>query len=229
MDSQRKINQHGQRNFDKQYFGAYYKKYTHIELIKVYRWQKGWFRLMKQIYPLEDGRGKKALEIGCGLGGFSRMLSESGYDVDASDISSFIIEKAKKLQKNIKFTTENIEKKSEIRDKYNLIVALEVLEHLNKPEAAMLNLINRLKNRGVLIFSSPYPTKRTLSNPSHINVRSPQEWVKLGKKLGFKEMKFQYVSFLPFLYRYHSFFSRAIPVKSDLPIIVNTCFFFFEK
>ena len=46
--------------------------------------------------------GKKTLEIGCGIGSFSKILSERGFQATASDISAYIIERAKKLMKEIR-------------------------------------------------------------------------------------------------------------------------------
>ncbi len=224
-----KISLHGNENFDKRYFGAYYKKYSQDELTKAYRWFKGWIRLIDQFYPIKNGEGKIVLEVGCGIGAFSKILKERGFIVSSSDISGFIINKAKKLQKGIDFKVENIEKTQVRKGEYDLIFAFEVLEHLKNPKKSMKNLKNRLKEDGVLIFSSPSPTKRTLADPTHINVKTPEEWVKIGKEMGFEKTKFQYVSFLPFLYRYSSFLSRAFPIKTNLPIIVNTCFFIFEN
>ncbi len=220
---------HGQKNFDRKYFGAYYKKYTFLELDKAYKWFQGWFRLINKIYPINKGRGKKVLEVGCGFGAFSKILREKQYNVFASDISSFIINHAKRLQKDINFTTEDVVKTQGKKNDYDLIFAFEVLEHLNSPKKALKNLYLRLKKGGMLIFSSPYPTKRTLADPTHINVHNPEEWTEWGKEIGFNKIRYQYVSFLPFLYRYHAFFSRAFSIKTNLPIVVNTCFFLFEK
>jgi len=224
-----KTSLHGNENFDKKYFGAYYKKYSQYELNKAYHWFKGWVRLINQIYPLKTGYNKKVLEVGCGIGAFSKILKERGFTVSSSDISRFIISKAKKLQKGIDFKVENIEKTQGKRREYDLIFAFEVLEHLKDPKKSMKNLKRRLKEDGTLIFSSPYPTKRTLADPTHISVKTPEEWVKIGKKIGFKRTRFQYVSFLPLFYQYNSFLSRAFPIKTNLPIIVNTCFFVFEN
>lgn len=224
-----KIYLYGDEDFDKKYFGIYYKKYNQEELAIAYRWFKGWIRLMNQLYPIRRYYGKKVLVVGCGIGAFPKVVKEMGFDVQASDISKFIISKAKRLQNNIDFKVEDIQKNSSKQNNYDLIFVIKTLERLKNPEKALKNLKGRLKVDGALVLSSPYPTKRTLSDPTHINVKTPEEWLKLAKKIGFKKIKFQYVSFLPFLYRYHSFFSKAFPIKTDLPIIVNTCFFFFEN
>lgn len=224
-----KVNRHGDRNFDEKYFAPYYKSYTKTELLKAYRWFKGWIKFIGRYVSLEDIQGKRVLEVGCGIGAFAKILNEKGYRVKASDISAFIIDKAQKLQPGIEFVSEDVEKTIGKKEEFDIIFALEVFEHLNNPEMALKNLRGRLKIDGLLIFSSPYPTRRTLEDPTHISVRSPDEWMQLGKESGFKKMRFQYVSFLPFFYRYHSIFSWAFSVKTNLPIIVNTCFFYFEK
>lgn len=220
---------YGDEGFDKKYFGIYYKKYNQNELTIASRWFQGWVRLMDQLYPIRKFLGKRVLVVGSGIGAFPKVIKEMGFNVQASDISKFIISKAKKLQNDIDFKIEDFQKTHIKQNKYGLIFAIKILERLKNPKKALRNLKSRLKKNGVLIFSSPYPTKRTLADPTHINVKTPEEWMKLGKEVGFKEMKFQYVSFLPFLYRYHPFFSRAFPIKTDLPFIVNTCFFFFEN
>lgn len=224
-----KITLYGDEIFDRKYFGAYYKKYNKKEFTKAYRWFKGWIRLIDQLYPIKKFRGKKVLVVGSGIGAFPKAVKEMGFDVQASDISKFIINKARRLQKDIDFKVENMKRTPGKQNAFNLIFVIKTLERLKDPKKALKSLKSRLKKDGVLIFSSPYPTKRTLADPTHINIKPPDEWIKMGKELGFKKMKFNYVSFLPFIYRYHSFLSRAFPIKTDLPIIVNTCFFFFEN
>ncbi|MDO8638257.1 MAG: methyltransferase domain-containing protein [Candidatus Daviesbacteria bacterium] len=224
-----KISLYGNENFDKKYFGIYYKNYDQDELTIAYRWFKGWIRLMDQLYPIRKFLGKKVLVVGCGIGAFPKAVKEMGFDVQASDISKFIISKARKLQNDIDFRVEDIQRTTGKEEEYDLIFVIKTLERLKDPKQALKILKSRLKKEGVLVLSSPYPTKSTLADPSHINVKTPKEWVKLGKQVGFKKMKFQYVSFLPFLYRFHPFFSRAFPIKTDLPIVVNTCFFLFEN
>lgn len=229
MQKKLKVSRHGDRNFDERYFAPYYKRYTEKELLKACRWFKGWIKFIESFLPLRNDKEKRVLEVGCGIGAFAKILNEREYEIVASDISSFIIDKAKKLQPGINFIIEDVERSAGKKEEFDLIFALEVFEHLNNPLKALKNLKRRLKKDGVLFFSSPYPTKRTLADPTHINVYTPEEWLELGKKLGFKEMKYQYVSFLPFLYRYSSFFSCVFPIKTNLPIIVNTCFFYFKK
>ena len=223
-----KVMQHGKEEFDKKYFGIFFKNYNQSELMFYYRWFKGWIDLLDQFLPLKKGEDKKVLEIGCAIGAFAKLLNERGFDVEAVDISEYIIKKAKKLQKEIKFKVLDIEKETP-KQKYNYIFAFEVLEHLEKPKKALMNMKNCLREGGILVFSTPLPTKQTLSDPMHINVHPPKYWINLANILGYKEYYFKHASFIPFLYRFSANFSKGFPFRINLPIINNTCFYFFKK
>jgi SAM-dependent methyltransferase len=220
---------YGTDNFDKKYYAGYYKKYDQKELETAYRWFKGWIRIINWLYPLKKFKDKRVLVIGSGIGAFPKVIKEAGFDIDATDISAFITSKAKILQNDINFRIEKFSKSSTKNDFYDLIFVIKTFERLENPTKEFQNIKNRLKKDGTLIFFSPYPTKANLIDPTHINVKKPEEWVKIGRQLGFKKTRFRYISFLPLLYRYHTFFSMAFPIKTDLPFIVCTCLFFFEN
>lgn len=220
---------HGASEFDKNYFGIFFKKYDLSELEFYYRWFKGWINLLDRFLPLKKGSGKKVLELGCAIGAFSKLLREREFNVTAIDISQFIIEKAKKLQSGIKFKVLDIEKKIKLNEKYDYIFAFEVLEHLENPRKALSNIKVLLNKNGVLIFSTPLPSKQTLADPMHINVHSPRFWLSLGKKLGFKKVSFEQVAFIPYFYRFSSLFSIGFSTKLNLPFVNNTCFYLFRS
>lgn len=221
--------EHGKKDFDKNYFGIFFKKYDRSELKFYYRWFSGWINLLDNFLPLKQGNGREALEVGCAIGAFSNLLKERGFRVTATDISEYIIEKAKKLQKDVKFKILDIEKNIKVNEKYDYIFAFEVLEHLNDPYKALFNMKRLLKKSGVLIFSTPIPTKQTLADPMHINVHDSKFWLNHGKYLKFKKVYFKNASFIPFFYRYSSIFSIGFPFKINLPFVNNTCLYFFEN
>lgn len=221
--------QHGKEDFDKKYFGIFFKNYDHSELMFYYRWFKGWINLLDNFLPLKHGKGQKVLEVGCAIDAFAKLLKEKGFNVVATDISEFIIEKAKLLQKDVEFKVSNIEKGMNTKERFDFIFAFEVLEHLKKPKKALSNMKNVLKKTGVIIFSTPVPTQKTLADPMHINVHPPHYWISLGKDLGFKKIYFKHAAFVPFLYRFSSLFSIGFPAKINLPFVNNTCFYFFEN
>lgn len=224
-----KVMQHGKEKFDREYFGIFFKKYDLSELMFYCRWFKGWINLLDNYLPLKNGAGKKVLEVGCAIGAFSKLLKERGFNVVATDISEFIIEKAKKLQNNIEFKVSDIEKDIETKNKFDYIFAFEVLEHLKNPKKALFNMKRTLKKNGVIVFSTPIPNKQTLADPMHINVHSSDFWLDLGEELRFKKVYFKHIAFVPYLYRFGSIFSIGFPIKINLPFVNNTCFFFFEN
>ena len=227
-----KVMQHGKDEFDKNYFGIFFKKYDRSELSFYYRWFKGWINLLDNFLPLRKGGGKKVLEVGCAIGAFAKLLKERSFEVVATDISEFIIERGKKLQKDIVFRILDIEKESKLKEEkedYDYIFAFEVLEHLKNPEKAIYNMQELLKKDGILVFSTPLPTKQTLADPMHINVHASSFWLAIGKKLNFKKVYFKQVAFIPFLYRFSSVFSIGFQTPINLPLVNNTTFYFFEN
>lgn len=224
-----KVMQHGKREFDKNYFGIFFKNYDISELDFYYKWFHGWINLLDIFLPLRNNQNKKVLEVGCAIGSFAKHLNERGFKVTAVDISEFIINKAKKLQKNIEFKVADIEKVSIKNNEYDYVFAFEVLEHLNNPSKALENMRRSLKKGGVLVFSTPLPSKQILADPMHINIHKPEYWISLGKKLNFTEVYFKQVSFLPFFYKFNKMLSIGFPIKINLPLVNNTCFYFFKK
>ena len=108
------------------------------------------------------------------------------------------------------------------------VVAFEVLEHLKDPKNALINIKKMLTKNGTLIFSTPFPTKRSLGDPTHINVHEEKWWLKVGKMAGYKDCKMVHATFVPFFYKYSSMFSFGLPVKTNIPYINSTVFFIFK-
>ncbi len=225
----KQLMRHGQKVFDEQYYGLFFEKYSYEEMLSYYRFFLGWIRFLDKFLPLKNGEKKKVLEIGCGIGAFAKILNERGFEVDATDVSPFIIERAKKIHKGINFKLMNIEKGIKTNKKYDYIFAFEVLEHLKNPFQALVNIKKMLKDKGILIFSTPFPTKEMLADPMHINVHPPEFWLSEGEKVGYKSTEVRYVSFVPFLYKLHSFFSIALPFRIDSYYINSTGIYIFKK
>ena len=220
---------HGQASFDRNYYRRFFDKYTRSEFVKYVNWADGWIRFLDRYLDIKDGRGKTLLELGASLGYFSRVFKDRGFRVSASDISSYIVKKAGSFQKDIKFFKLDIEKDVKKNEKFDYIVAFEVLEHLKDPSRAFLNIRKLLKKDGFFIFSTPFPTKHSLADPTHINVHEPSWWLGLGKKAGFRKTKLIYATFVPFLYRISKRLSIGFPFKTDIPYVNSTCFLIFER
>lgn len=127
-----------------------------------------------------SGTGRRALEIGCGYGYASELLAERGFNVLATDISTHAIDRAREEVRvpSIEFAVWDAS--TELReDSFDFIMALEVIEHLPDPEAALRNWAGLLRPHGVLVCTTPNrygPLSRYKRDPTHINVRSQSAW-----------------------------------------------------
>jgi 2-polyprenyl-3-methyl-5-hydroxy-6-metoxy-1,4-benzoquinol methylase len=93
------------------------------------------------------------------VGTLSFYLASLGFHVTSVDISSDAIKICKKYQKfskvkNIEFICGDVEK-LKIKNKYDLIVCTEVIEHLEDDYKILRNLHSKLKNTGYLFLSTP--------------------------------------------------------------------------
>ena len=102
---------------------------------------------------------KKVLDIGCGVGTLSFYLAKKGNYVLGIDISKNAVNVCKKSAKifglrDIKF--QRMDFPNEIpRDKFDLIVCSEVLEHLEDDDLALKKIYSLLRPNGIVIISVP--------------------------------------------------------------------------
>lgn len=219
---------HGKKNFDQEYYRRFFNLYNKQEFQIYENWFRGWERFIFSRINLPT-EGKKVIEIGCSIGAFTKILKERGFEVTATDISSFILKKAKNLQKDVRFEVFDVEKDKKLGKKYDYVFAFEVVEHLNDPGKAIANIYSLLRDGGMFVFSTPFPSKQSLADPTHINVHEVSGWLQFGKKAGFIDKKHVYATFIPYLYRFSGLLSIGFPIKLDLPLLNSTSFFFFKK
>lgn len=217
------------KKFEKNYFEGYFKgavgDFTKKDLKLSRNWFWAWIKKLEKHIPLKNVNGKKALEIGCSIGGVASILTEKGLDVRATDISRLAVERASKLNKKAKFSVLDIQKRIPFKEKFDFIFAFEVVEHLEDPLEAIKNMKEVLNKQGYLVISTPYPYAWNFRDPTHINVKYPNEWVKLMKKAGFRKVAYHRFSLLPLLYRYNKHFQIIIPFAIPLPFINSPIFF----
>ncbi|HEC69857.1 MAG TPA: class I SAM-dependent methyltransferase, partial [Candidatus Omnitrophica bacterium] len=95
----------------------------------------------------------KILDIGCGDGFFMELLRDLGFkNIKGIDISVSMLEKAK--EKGL-----DVEKKDiydiDDKEKYSVVLVMDVLEHLEKPEEALKKIYNILNPQGFLYMNIP--------------------------------------------------------------------------
>lgn len=221
------------KKFEKEYFGGWYKRavgnFTKEDLRVSNNWFWSWLKKLNQYVPVEKGEGRSVLEIGCSIGSVTNLLSARGFKVWASDVSEYAVKNAKKLTPKATFLTIDVQKKIPLKKKFDIIIAFEVVEHLDDPQKAIVNMYNSLDKGGVLVFSSPYPHAWNYRDPTHINVKYPHEWVKMMKRAGLKKVAFHRFTLLPFFYRFNKRFQVVIPFAIPNSYLNNPIFFIGYK
>jgi 2-polyprenyl-6-hydroxyphenyl methylase/3-demethylubiquinone-9 3-methyltransferase len=106
--------------------------------------------------PLE---GKSALDVGCGAGLLAEPLARLGARVTAVDAAPSLIAAAELHARGqgleIDYRVAAVE---EVTGRFDLITAMEVIEHVADPEAFVRALAARLAPDGLLVLSTPNAT-----------------------------------------------------------------------
>lgn len=127
-------------------------------------WRDKDYRLIKSMFKIEDFCGS-LLDVGCGLGDGLRLLINTMTKIQnfaGCDFSQGAIKKnqSNSLMNNIFFFVHDISKS--LPDKYDNVICLQTLEHLQDPAKAMKNLTDATK--AVLVAASPYKNRRPDEN-----------------------------------------------------------------
>jgi SAM-dependent methyltransferase len=125
---------------------------------------------------LKDKKGLSVLEVGCGYGYLSYALDSEGFKVLGIDISSRAIDFAKKNFGAFFQTTQLDQLENITKEKFDVIIATEVLEHIVDPRNFIVKCKGFLKKNGCIIITTPnrdyFPaeyTWRTDLPPIHIS------------------------------------------------------------
>jgi 2-polyprenyl-6-hydroxyphenyl methylase/3-demethylubiquinone-9 3-methyltransferase len=109
--------------------------------------------------PLE---GKTALDVGCGAGLLTEPLARLGAKVMGIDASPEVIavarEHAAVMLLDIDYRVSAVEK---LGGQFDLVTAMEVIEHVADPATFVKALARRLAPGGLLIMSTPNATARS--------------------------------------------------------------------
>jgi len=171
------------------YFNKYQDNGTIINLI-----MKGYFNHLHRV--LDSITYQTVYEAGCGEGYISQHVYSHNLErqrnvrVTASDISEKVVGSAKADFPQINFKVESIYELGEDNDSYELVIASEVLEHLDKPEVALKELF-RISKRYVYISVPNEPIWRVANfmrgkyigsmgnTPGHINHWTKRQIIQL--------------------------------------------------
>jgi len=142
------------------------------------------------------GRGLKVLDAGCAMGLLVEALRARGVDAEGLDISEYAIGKVEGPARGhcrVASLTD------ELPARYDLIVCIEVLEHMPAADAqtALTNMCRHTDD--VLFSSSPFD----LAEATHVNVLPPEGWAELFAREGFlRDLDYDASYITPWAVRY---------------------------
>ncbi len=146
----------------------------------------GYFKAVKELTDLAvHSDQKQALEIGCGEGYSTRRLRDmlpSHIELQASEYVAGLLPYAAKQNPDIKIFQESVYELEAADNSLDIVYLLEVLEHLDYPDAALSEIKRALKPGGHLILGVPREplwrainfsrgkyTKSLGNTPGHLN------------------------------------------------------------
>jgi SAM-dependent methyltransferase len=121
----------------------------------------------REIAPLLPAACESVLEIGCGTGATMRWLRERrtiGYAA-AVEFSPNAAAAARQVFDDLEIGDASTAAMAFRRDRFDLILALDVLEHLTAPEKMLARLRDRLTETGTIIISLPNVAHYLVSIP----------------------------------------------------------------
>ena len=165
-------------------------------------------------YGNQQLKDSSVLDIGCGYGWLLDYFDEAKV-VCGSDISEHAIEMASKRKPNRKYKVADIQNGVVFEDKFDLILAINVIEHLTRPQDGIDSICKALKPGGIALVHLPtinnsfnkWEYKYLYeSDPTHIYRPKGKEIKRMFEKNNMKTLR---DSFLP---HYPAWLTRLIPI-----------------
>ncbi|OIP01901.1 MAG: hypothetical protein AUJ97_06615 [Bacteroidetes bacterium CG2_30_32_10] len=191
--------------------------------------EKAAYRLHSDLFEMITPylkEGMYALDFGCGEGAFSQRLKDFGCKVDACEID---IKQVKAKVDNLIYLDLNKENiVDNFERKYDCIIAMEVIEHIENPWKYMRDMKNLLKQDGFILISTP--------NIS--NFASRLRFFMRGSFLGFEKNDLEYGHITPLNYfsLEHLFITLDFEILAKSPagafpilFFVNPSIFYFLR
>jgi len=159
------------------------------------------------------------LDLGCGPGVQARILADLGHDVVGVDVSAEAVAIARRdVPKGCFYIADIYDLPwSELEERFDVVLAMEVIEHLYYPRWLLRAAARCLRRGGTLILSAPYhgylknlATSLLGRWDEHFNIRedgwhikffSPRTLRRLVEEEGFVDLCFRYGGRLPLFWK----------------------------
>jgi SAM-dependent methyltransferase len=201
----------GSQPFNQDYFstgpyaGVNFKRYSQ------YWWSNRYYAHLACRFGPARGA---VLELGCGMGHLLSWLAEH-YCVYGTDINAWALAQAKLNVPGGHFVVLSADEIFTFPPaSFDIVIAKHVVEHLQHPEQAIAEISRVLKPGGALILATPNlnspmrkrkgPNWIGYKDPTHINLKPPEEWLACLRLNQFRVVKafsdgFWDAPYLPFI------------------------------
>lgn len=126
-----------------------------LDQVILFEWH---YNVINKIGDLEILKGKRVLEVGCGVGDFSIYLSNYAFEVIGIDFSAEAIRIGNEKIKcnNSKAILKQMDAQNLLfnADEFDIIISCECLEHLPDPKSALNEMYRVLKPGGNIILTT---------------------------------------------------------------------------
>lgn len=171
--------------YDKEYFERKKRRFA-----PEYSEERVYPRLMRVANFLNNiYHPKSILDVGCAKGFLVKAFLELGIkDVRGIDVSKYAIgQVSAEVRKKLQVVDVEKERIPFPDASFELIAALDLIEHLVNPKKALQEIYRVLKPGGKVCVTTPSPRSPNATlDPSHINVHDIYYWDKMFKEIGFK-------------------------------------------
>lgn len=169
----------------------------------------------------------KTLELGAAHGGFVATLRQAGFDSTGLELSPWIADYARRTF-DVPMLQGPVERQPLAPGSFDLVLMMDVIEHLPNPIGTLRACVNLLKPNGILMVQTPeYPQGQSLealqsSGATFVQHLRPQEHLYLFSRRGTTELMSRvgvpHVVFEPAMFaQYDQFFvaTRTAPPPTN--------------
>jgi SAM-dependent methyltransferase len=170
------------------YTADYFKKWNYADR-PLGKFSMYWFarryyaNLVREFAP----RGGKLLELGSGLGDLLSLLQDD-FDSVGIDLIDSAVERTQEIAPRAQAYVQSADDLSRFeRGAFSAVVALHLVEHLERPDDVIRQVSDLLMPGGIFLFATPHPdyalrrfkdraTDAIGKDETHINVQPPEQW-----------------------------------------------------
>jgi len=188
-------------NFEEDYFLGNTTHFTggYELLTRLNRWRLKKFRKIIKFYSTNPNTKERThrtlLDVGCGFGHFLDVLKDD-FKVCGTDISNFGV-KITKYKVRCPVEQGNCLEGLPFEGPFDIITAIDILEHLPNPKPALKHIFNSLSEEGYLFFEIPTINNKLSKkvyemffgkDKTHVFIKSVKLFEDLVMSVGFKKV-----------------------------------------